>query len=152
MTQHTPIDPVVNFIELMGLQFQGDGAPRIAGRIYGLLLMEGRPLGLQDMATRLQVSRASISTNARLLATKGLVELVSQPGDRQDYYQLIPVPHVSILETVSARMASAAERMTQAEAMLPEEMGEAKTRVRALVSFYRQSADFMQRWVREVSS
>ena len=78
-------DPIENFIEMMGLIYQADGAPRIAGRIFGLLLVEDEPHSLQGIAERLQVSKASASTNARLLAEKGVIRLTTKPGVRQDF-------------------------------------------------------------------
>jgi hypothetical protein len=77
------------FIEAMGRYFEQYGLARIGGRIGGLLMIAGRPLSLDDMAARLRVSRASISTNMRLITASGLAELVTYPGDRRDYYRMI---------------------------------------------------------------
>jgi hypothetical protein len=74
------------FIERLGLFFEEFGIPRIAGRLLGLLLVSEEPLSLDQLATTLRVSRASISTNARLVVGSGLVERISFPGDRRDYY------------------------------------------------------------------
>jgi DNA-binding transcriptional regulator GbsR (MarR family) len=41
---------------------------------------------LDEMAEQLQVSKASVSANARLLETIGMIERVTKPGDRRDYY------------------------------------------------------------------
>ena len=75
------------FIEGMGRYFEQFGISRIGGRILGLLMLAEEPLSLDDMATALSVSRASISTNIRLITTSGLAELVTKPGDRRDYYR-----------------------------------------------------------------
>src|SRR5262249_27700966 len=48
-----------------------------------------RPLSLDEIAKRLRVSRASVSTNIRLATASELVELVTYPGDRRDYYRMI---------------------------------------------------------------
>ena len=76
------------FIEKMGLLVETDGMPRIAGRILGLLLLTPEPLSLDALARELQVSKASASTNARLLERLGAVERVAKPGDRRDYYRV----------------------------------------------------------------
>jgi len=76
------------FIENMGLHYQEYGLPRIAGRIVGLLLVTLRPISSEEMADALQVSRSSISTNLRTLIMAELIEKVSLPGDRVDYYVL----------------------------------------------------------------
>lgn len=78
------------FIEKMGLLGEADGMPRIAGRIFALLFITSAPMSLEEIATRLEVSRASVSTDARRLAQMGLLERVSRPGDRRDYYRLAP--------------------------------------------------------------
>lgn len=78
------------FIEQMGLVAEADGLPRIAGRVFGHLLLAERPCSLDELAAALGVSKASVSTDARLLSERRLVERVSQPGDRRDYYQLAP--------------------------------------------------------------
>lgn len=82
-------NPVLSqFIENMGLHYQEYGFPRIAGRIVGLLLVTPRPISSEEMADALQVSRSSISTNLRTLLMAELIEKVSLPGDRVDYYEL----------------------------------------------------------------
>lgn len=97
--QFEVMDPAVEqFVERMGLFFEADGAPRIAGRMFGFLLLSSGPCSLDDLAEHLQVSKASISTNARLLETWGAAERVSRPGDRRDYYQTAEDLHVRMLE------------------------------------------------------
>lgn len=74
------------FIEGMGRHFEADGFPRIGGRLYGYLLLQDHPRSLDEIAAALHVSKASVSTNARLLVQWELVERVTRPGDRRDYY------------------------------------------------------------------
>ena len=74
------------FIERMGVLTEEDGLPRIAGRIFAYLLVTPEECSLDDIATALGVSRASVSTDARRLAQMGLLERHSRPGDRRDYY------------------------------------------------------------------
>ncbi len=74
------------FIENMGLHYEAYDVPRIGGRILGLLMITLEPMTSEDMSEVLQVSRSSISTNLRTLQMAGLVEQVTVPGDRRDYY------------------------------------------------------------------
>jgi DNA-binding transcriptional regulator GbsR (MarR family) len=79
-----------HFIERMGLALESDGLPRISGRIFGLLLVSEDPRSLDDLANELRVSKASVSTNARLLEQRAVLERISRPGDRRDYYRVPP--------------------------------------------------------------
>jgi len=80
----------LSFVESMGVNFERYALPRIGGRLLGLLLVADGPLSLDDLASILRVSRASVSTNVRLILTIGLAELVTRPGDRRDYYRFTP--------------------------------------------------------------
>ncbi len=86
------------FIERSGLIAEREGLPRIAGRIFGLLLLTPTELSLDEIATRLSVSRASVSTDARRLIEAGIIERVGRPGDRKDYYQIAPTHYLRSLE------------------------------------------------------
>jgi DNA-binding transcriptional regulator GbsR (MarR family) len=77
---------LARFIESMGMYFESSGVPRIGGRILGLLMIAYEPLSANEIARILKVSRASISTNFRVLLSSGLAEKVSFPGDRTTYF------------------------------------------------------------------
>jgi DNA-binding transcriptional regulator GbsR (MarR family) len=72
--------------------------PRIASRILGLLLLTPGECSIDQMAERLQVSRASISVDARRLEECGVVERVTHKGDRRDYYRIAPDHYTRTLE------------------------------------------------------
>lgn len=78
------------FVERMGLAMERAGAARTFGRILGLLMVVDDPVSLDEMREILRVSKASVSTNARLCERAGLVLKVSKPGDRKIYYELLP--------------------------------------------------------------
>jgi DNA-binding transcriptional regulator GbsR (MarR family) len=100
--------PTAHFIETMGLALESEGLPRIAGRIFGLLLVSAEARSLDELAAELQVSKASISTNARLLEHRGVLEQVSRPADRRDYYQ---IPHDLFSHTMAQRLAAGSNSM-----------------------------------------
>lgn len=56
----------------------------------GFLLLAPGDVSLDELATSLNVSRASISTETRRLAQIGILERRSRPGDRRDYYTISP--------------------------------------------------------------
>ncbi len=81
-----------HFVEGMGLALEEDRLPRIAGRLVGLLMLSPEPVRFDHLAARLQVSRGSVSTNTRLLENMGVIERVTRPGDRRDYFQINEQP------------------------------------------------------------
>lgn len=83
-----PLTDPDTFIERMGLASESDGLSRIAGRLFGALLLESEPRSLDELADQLGVSKASVSTEARRLLARGVAERIGKPGDRRDYYAL----------------------------------------------------------------
>ena len=92
----------LEFIDRMGLALESDGLPRIAGRIFGLLLLSEDCRSLDDLAAELGVSKGSVSTNARLLEQRGVLERNCRPADRRDYYR---VPPDLFSQTMAQRVA-----------------------------------------------
>lgn len=87
-----------HFIEHMGQLFERDRMARIAGRILGKLLLAESPMTLDDLASALRVSKASVSANTRLLESVGILERLTYPGDRRDYYEVSEVAHQRMLD------------------------------------------------------
>ncbi len=79
-----------DFIERLAVAHEADGLPRIAGRIFGLLLISERELSLDEITEELGASKGSASVNTRLLEQRGFIERVSRRGDRRDYYRIMP--------------------------------------------------------------
>jgi DNA-binding transcriptional regulator GbsR (MarR family) len=102
------------FIERMGLAAESDGFSRIAGRLFGALILEHEPRSLDDLADELAVSKASVSTEARRLVDRGVAERVTRPGDRRDYYVLAPDFFV---QTIRFRLSRWAKLHTLAREM-----------------------------------
>jgi DNA-binding transcriptional regulator GbsR (MarR family) len=101
-TPRTPDRHTTAFVEKIAVLLEADGLPRVAGRLFGLLLVSAEPRSLDDLAKQLGLSKASISINARLLEEKGVVERTGRQADRRDYYSIAE----DILErTLEQRMA-----------------------------------------------
>jgi len=79
-----------SFVDRMGLAAETDGLSPIAGRLFATLLLADTPRSLDELARSLGVSKASVSTDARRLLERGIVERVTRAGDRRDYYELAP--------------------------------------------------------------
>ena len=129
-------DPVrSDFIEKTGLTAQADGLPRIAGRVFGMLIYDGDVVSFGDLATKLQVSRASISTSIRILEERGLVKRVTKPGERGDFFQLAPNPYATMLEGIQKRNRAIQEDVTETIQSLPKD-ADAVERLTAHADFY----------------
>jgi DNA-binding MarR family transcriptional regulator len=87
-----------HFIERFARLVEEDGGSRIAGRIAALMLLTEGDLSIEEIARRLKVSKASVSTNARLLEQWGALERVTHPGDRRDHYRVAGDAPVRMLE------------------------------------------------------
>jgi DNA-binding transcriptional regulator GbsR (MarR family) len=76
----------VRFADEMGLLLNAQGFPRIAGRVWGWLLVCDPPeQSLTDLTEALDISKASASTAARLLVHVGVAKRALGPGRRRDY-------------------------------------------------------------------
>jgi DNA-binding transcriptional regulator GbsR (MarR family) len=78
------------FIEQTGLSAEADGLSRIAGRLFGALLLSPEPRSLDSLVAEIRVSKASVSIEARRLLERSVIERVGVAGDRRDYYQIVP--------------------------------------------------------------
>jgi DNA-binding transcriptional regulator GbsR (MarR family) len=100
--------------------FEQEGRPPIAGRILALLLMSDAPRSLDELASALRVSKASASTNARLLARFQVITRARRAGDRRDFYAVVP----DLFERTTVQRLEQWQRFTAA-------VGEARRRVPA---------------------
>ncbi len=138
------------FIEVMGLMFQDGGDPRIAGRIFGLLVIEGRELSLQQISERLGVSRASVSTNARQLAKRGAIRLTAHAGDRQDFDELNNFPSVDVVGDMAERMTRQAKAVQEFVEPVRQENKQAAERVDDLSRAFGHAAKLLSDWAAEL--
>jgi DNA-binding transcriptional regulator GbsR (MarR family) len=60
--------------------------PRSLGEIYGLLYSSEEPLAFDDLVTRLDLSKGSVSEGLRLLRSLGAVNLAPVDGSRKDHF------------------------------------------------------------------
>lgn len=138
---------IEDFVERLGLVTQADGLPRIAGRIMGLMVIYGGPFSFTDLAEKLQISRASVSTNTRLLESLGVIERTTVPGERQDYFKIRPHPYSPLMQGYVERMRRARDMVGSTQDELPEEFGEAHERLQDLNEFYETMIDSFEKVV-----
>lgn len=134
--QKPPHPAAERLIEQMGLQWETEGKPRIAGRLFALMLLEDRDFTLEELADRLQVSRGSMSTNTRLLETDGVIERVARSGDRRIYYRLTPNPYLVLIETHLKRIERTRDVVSQARKELAAETKQEHTRLAEIERFH----------------
>lgn len=126
-----------HFIKQMGAVSQVQCLPRIAGQIIGLLVFDGRTYSSTELASELQVSRGSISTNTRCLEHIGVIERIAIPGDRQDYYQLADDPYAPILKRTLVRVIKARQTVCKTVTALPTQGHSAvKARLNEIQRYY----------------
>lgn len=124
------------FIDRMGDHLEAEGLPRIAGRIFGLMILAPDPVSFGDLALRLGVSRASISTNARLVEAMGLIERISIPGERQDFFRLSDAPYVRMMSGIVDRMRTTLVSIATTYAGLPHEAVRERARLEEACRFF----------------
>ncbi len=82
-----PLQPeTASFVLAWGEMGAVWGINRSTAQVHALLLTSASPLGLDDIATALQISRGNASMCLKELRTWGVVHKQSRPGDRKDYF------------------------------------------------------------------
>ena len=141
----------VSHAQQWGLLFEQLGLPRIAGSIWGWLLVSSPPAQSQDqLVAVLGVAKGSVSTNARLLERAGLVDRVVEPGSRSAKYRIRPDAYESLMRdkleaTIKwRRLAEAGIQLAKANPSIRTD------RLQALRRFYlfteREQVAAMKRW------
>lgn len=138
---------VEDFIERIGLLTEEEGFPRIAGRILGLLVVEEEPASLDDMVEKLHVSKGSISTNVRMLERLGILDRVSSPGGRRDFYRLSEDPWENIFEVARKRLKNVLAVVEEGVGSLPKERKLGRRRLEEWRDFYSFLLDDLDRKV-----
>jgi DNA-binding transcriptional regulator GbsR (MarR family) len=86
-TEH---DAAEQFIETWGSMGVLWGINRSMARIHGLLLVSEDPLTLDDISSRLEISRGNTSMCLKELRGWGVIQRVNLTGERKDYFVVEP--------------------------------------------------------------
>ena len=78
---------VLRFIEAGGNTTHAFGLGRLIGRMFALLYLSPHPLSLEEIADKLDISKAGASTTVRQLEEWQAVRCTPVPGDRRDFYE-----------------------------------------------------------------
>ena len=139
--------PEERFVETLGLIFQSEGMPPIAGRILGQLVLAEEALSLTEIAGALRVSKASVSTNVRLLEMHSIAVREPRPGSRQDHWRAETRLHAGMLLSLAEKFNRNADRIDAIVRTFDDTRSRPRAKVAEFSEFYRSSADFLSSWV-----
>lgn len=93
--------------------------PKSFGEIYGLLFSTEKPLPMDEVVARLQISKGSASQGLRWLKDVGAVRSIYVEGDRRDHYvaeiELRRLASGFLREQVQPHLESGSERLRRLE-------------------------------------
>ena len=92
-------DEVMRFVEEFGSYFAGFGLSRSTGLMWAYLLVSDPPeQSTSDLMQALHVSKASVSTGGRMLASMGAAQRFHRRGEREWQYSADPAMFSSLLK------------------------------------------------------
>lgn len=129
------------FIERVGRWWEQFSGSRSAGQIVGwLMICEPAHQSSSELVEALQISAGSVSTQARLLETVGLVERVTFPGDRATYYQLKPHVWLEVMWSEQQRIEEMKSLADAARPLTPSTRPDRVDELGLMAEF------FLERW------
>ena len=100
----------LEYIEEFGLMFDQMGITRMAGRVFGYLIVcDKDAVSFSQIKDALQASKGSISGTMKQLQQIGMVEAVSLPGDRKTYFRISKMQIGDILKSRIKQFTAFAE-------------------------------------------
>lgn len=123
----------------------------MAGRILGWLLICDPPeQSATELAAVLHASKGSISSATRLLLPSGLVQRISHPGERRDYFAIRPEAWAALVRTRLAEVVAFRELTERGLDLLTEAPKERRERLEEVHELYAWLAhelpELWQRW------
>jgi HTH-type transcriptional regulator, glycine betaine synthesis regulator len=127
------------------------GMPKSVGEIYGLLYISPKPLALDALVERLNISKGSASQGLKVLRAFGAVKQVYVGGDRRDHYaaetELKKLAAGFIREEIKPRLDSGANRLERLHALSDgEQSGDAehyRSRIAKLAQWHTRSQEIL---------
>jgi DNA-binding transcriptional regulator GbsR (MarR family) len=131
-------DLLRHYVEELTLMFEQQGFPRMAGRVLAYLLICDPPhQTMNDLMDALQMSKSSVSSATITLIQYTMVERISMPGIRRDFYRVREdvwnrMLHERVMEIY--KMREIAEKGLQ---LLEDTSQERRSRLYEMYSFYK---------------
>lgn len=138
-------------MEEFGLYYEQFGLPRTAGRILGWLLVCDPPYQtMPDLVEALQVSKSAISNASRILIQAGLVDRLSLPGERKDFYRLNDDAWIRSWETRIQASTATRQMVERGLNLLADEPPERRQRLQEMRDMFvfmeSELPAMLQRW------
>lgn len=139
------------FVEEFGLFMEKWALPRMMGRVWGYLLISDPPhQSAESLAKALQASRGSISMATRTLIQWGVVDKVSFPGERRDYFRIKPGVWTALFEQRTQAVSEWRKLAERGLEVIDAEDHEARRpllEMRELFAFYeRELPELQKKW------
>lgn len=148
------MNPQQQYVEEFGLFAEQIGLTRMAGRILGWLLICDPPhQTMNELVDALQTSKSSISTTTRMLITFGMLERMSLPGERRDYYRLVPNLWTMAMERSAQQFTGFRKMADRGLTVLAHVEPERRQRLQEMYDLYtfieREFPQILERWKEE---
>lgn len=139
------------YVEEFALFLENQGLPRPSGRILGwLLVCEPPQQSMPELVDALGVSKSSVSTATRMLMQAGLVERISLPGERRDYYRMTDDAFSRAMEARTAQIQALRQLAESGLALLANTSAARRERLldmRDMYAFFEAEMEpLMARW------
>lgn len=123
--------------------------PRSVGELYGVLFISPKPLCIDDLMRKLNISKGSTSQGLKILRSFGAVNPVYVAGDRRDFFsaeaELRKIVAGFVNEQIRPHIDSSKERMVRIESLLKAEDPERK-------EFIAERIDRLKGWQKRASA
>jgi len=125
--------------------------PKSAAEIFGLLFISSKPLAMDEIVERLNLSKGSASQGLKLLRQLGAVRISYVAGKRNDHYEaeveLRKFVSALLRERFEAHLVNGLDRIGRIESLLgqldPAERDEVGPRLNKLRDWQQSSAELL---------
>jgi hypothetical protein len=125
------------FIEDVGILYGEMGFPRMAGRIFGwLLVCEPPHQSAEQLANTVEASKGSISSMTRLLIQMGMVEKIGIPGKRDTYYRMRSGSWTELMKNHLANLTGMRKLAEGGLDLMADRVPESRQRLQELRDFH----------------
>ncbi len=151
-----PTRKELQYVEEFGLYWEQVGLPRMTGRILAWLLICDPPeQTMNDLTEVLQASKSSISTGSRMLMQFDFIERISLPGERKDYYRLLPHLWTRVLAAKQGQLTDFLQLAERGLALLSDTETQRRERLEEMHDLYAfmevEYPKLLERWRTERS-